>query len=118
MNYATFSDTATDGLLAQLNWQPLFEDHGFPLAIMGLFVVFSALMLVRIFIGTLPRIVAALDHFFPDQQHAPQSAAQHKATTDEIPDEILAVIAAVVAETVREPHRIVPTQDLSPEDLS
>ena len=92
MNYATFSDTATDGLLAQLNWQPLFEDHGFPLAIMGLFVVFSALMLVRIFIGTLPRIVAALDHFFPDQQHAPQS----KATTDEIPDEILAVIAAVV----------------------
>ena len=53
-----------DRLLGQLDWQPLFEDQGIPLAIMGLFVVFAALVLVRVFIGTLPHIITTLDRFF------------------------------------------------------
>lgn len=106
-------------MLAQIDWQPLFEDHGIPLAIMGLFVVFSALVLVRVFIGLLPRIMAVLDHLFPEQTKTLEShAVSTEASSDALPDEILAIIAAVVADTVREPHRIVHTRELTPEDLN
>jgi len=118
MNYTLLVNTMIDGLLAQIDWQPLFEDHGIPLAIMGFLVVFAALMFVRIFIGLLPRIMAVLGHYYPEQKETSLSPALHKPTADELPDEIMAVIAAVVADTIREPHRIVHTRELTPEDLS
>ena len=105
-------------LLAQLDWQPLFEDHGIPLAIMGFVVVFAALILVRIFIGTLPRIMAVLDRYYPEQHDGHHAHAPSKSDPDEIPSEIVAVIAAVVADMVKEPHRIVHTRELTSEDLS
>ena len=106
-------------MLAQLNWEGLFTDYGIPLAIMGLLVVFSALLLVRVFIGLLPRIMAMLDRLYPEktEEHDLHAAATEVAD-EEIPDEILAVIAAAVAATVREPHRIVHTRELTQEDIS
>lgn len=106
------------GLLAAIDWQPLFEDHGIPLAVMGFLVVFAALILVRIFIGSLPRIMAVLDHFYPEQEEAPLSSAVAEPDANGLPDELVAVIAAAVAATVREPHRIVHTRELTPEDMS
>ena len=101
---------------AQLNWDPLFEDLGIPLAIMGFTVVFAALVLVRIFIGTLPRIIAFLDHLHPSDAEAKHAAPA--VDPDEIPEEIIAVIAASVAATIREPHRIVRTRQLTSEDMN
>ncbi len=106
-----------DRLLGQLDWQPLFEDQGIPLAIMGLFVVFAALVLVRVFIGTLPHIITTLDRFFPVAEESAPNAAVPKVA-EGIPEEIVVVIAAAVAMTLRVPHRIVHTRELSAEDLS
>ena len=105
--------------VAQINWQPLWEDHGIPLAIMGLVVVFAALTLLRVFIGSLPRIMAILDHYFPEEAEAvPQAKPVAQPPASGIPEEIVVVIAAAVAATISEPHRIVRTRALSPEDLS
>lgn len=106
-------------LLAQIDWQPLREDHGIPLAIMGLVVVFAALTLLRVFIGLLPRIMAILDYYFPEESEAPSGSSQPaQPPASAIPDEVVAVIAAAVAATISEPHRIVRTRELSPEELS
>ena len=59
--------STTEWIVAQINWQPLWEDHGIPLAIMGLVVVFAALTLLRVFIGSLPKIMAILDRYFPEE---------------------------------------------------
>lgn len=109
---------ASDPLLAQIDWQPLWEDHGIPLAVMGLIVVFVALTLLRIFIGWLPKIIAILDRFFPEADESAPSELAKDALWSELPDEILVVITAAVAAVVVEPHRIVHTRSLSPEDLS
>jgi Na+-transporting methylmalonyl-CoA/oxaloacetate decarboxylase gamma subunit len=105
-------------LLAQLDWHPLFEEKGIPLAIMGFVVVFLALVLVRVFIGTLPRIMAILNHYYPEPLETSHDPIPSVTTSDKIPEEIIAVIAAAVAETVREPHRIVHTRELTSEDMS
>ena len=102
-----------------LQWQALNEETGLPLAIMGLFVVFAALVFVRVFIGTLPRIMAALHHFFPEDQEATHGeAAGAQPASDEIPEAVVAVISAVVADIVGVRHRIVKTRQLTPKDMS
>ena len=103
----------------QLNWQALLEDHGYPLAIMGLVVVFGALILVRVFIGTLPRIMAILDYYLPEhKESAAQPVAAQSPADDQLPSEIVAVIAAAVAATVGKPHRIVHTRQLEGQNWS
>lgn len=119
MTYLLWAFASHEQLLAKLDWQPLFEDQGLPLAIMGLFVVFAALTLLRIFIGTLPRVIAVLDRWFPTTDGtapAPVSPVQNEA--EGMPEEVAVVIATAVAVVLRVPHRIVHTRELSPEDLS
>ena len=120
MTYVPWAFASPEQMLAQLDWQPLFEDQGLPLAIMGLFVVFAALTLLRIFIGTLPRIIAVLDLWFPAGAEATPAAsvAPVQNVVEGLPEEIAVVIATAVAVTLRVPHRIVHTRELSPEDLS
>lgn len=108
----------TYAMIAQIDWQPLFQDHGIPLALMGFMVVFVALLMVRVFIGLLPRVMAVLDYCYPEQKRARPRPARHELPSEDLPDEIVAVIAATVAEVVRVPHRIVHTRDLSSENLS
>ena len=45
-------------LAAEISWAPLWDDTGLPLAIMGMSVVFAALILVSLFIMWLPRLIA------------------------------------------------------------
>ena len=104
--------------LVQIDWKPLWEDYGFPLAIMGLLVVFAALILLRVFIGFMPRFLKILDQFFPENSEGAHTAKVIQAAADEIPEEVIAVIAAAVAVTVLQPHRIVHMYDLSGEDTS
>ncbi len=99
-----------DGPLIRFTMEPLFEDTGFALAIMGVLVVFMALALVIAFITVLPHL-------------AKRTAAQPVQTDvkptahDELAEETLVVIAAAVAETIRQRHRIVKIRGLTPEDL-
>jgi len=96
----------------QFTLEPLGEDHGIPLAIMGILVVFMALILVALFIVALPRIMEWLDRMHPEQKPAVAALAN-----DELSEETVAVIAAAVAAVLDRPHRVVHVRGLTPEDL-
>lgn len=102
--------------LAQITFEPLWKDHGIPLAVMGIIVVFAALVLVSVFITLLPHIMAALHRLHPEKvshRHAKKEAKP--PAQDELPEEIAVVIAAAVAEAISAPHRIVRTRVLRPD---
>ncbi|QEG00776.1 Oxaloacetate decarboxylase, gamma chain [Stieleria maiorica] len=90
--------------LIDFSLAPLTEEHGIPMAIMGIVVVFSALVLIVVFITVLPRLVAP----FIESQPAATPAARD----DELPEEVLVVIAAAVAAALDHPHRIVKIRGL------
>jgi Na+-transporting methylmalonyl-CoA/oxaloacetate decarboxylase gamma subunit len=98
--------------LIQFTLAPLFDDIGIPLALMGVFVVFVALVLIAAFIKVLPRIFP-----HPSVSAAEPAGVQPPFAEDEIPEETLVVIAAAVAETIRQPHRIVRIRGLTAEDM-
>lgn len=106
--------------LAQLNWDVLNTDLGYPLALMGMFVVFAALILMSVFIGSLPRIMAFLHQVVPERVETPKTepAALAAEESDAIPEETLAIIAAVVADIVGPQHRIVRTRQVTPQDMN
>ena len=89
--------------IIQFTLAPLFEDHGIPLAIMGVLVVFSALLLVILFITLLPHVLSWIGAI-PAEKEEPTPIVTGK---DELPEETLVVIAAAVAATLSRPHRIV-----------
>jgi len=108
--------------LAQVSLDPLWEDHGIALAMMGMLVVFSALVLVSTFIAVLPRLMEWLQRVHPEavlthgkSKPAPKSTKK-KPEDDDLPEEVLVVIAAAVAEMIPAPHRIVHTRQLRPEE--
>lgn len=109
-------------LLAQEQTKPLFEftteplwrDSGIPLAVMGIFVVFSALLLVVFCISTLPRALNLISPSAAKSEPQAASSSAVAADEDELPEETLVVIAAAVAEVLDRPHRIVKIRGLSP----
>lgn len=100
------------GPLIEFTLAPLSEDYGIPLAVMGVLVVFMALVLVVVFITLLPRVLAGVS---TKEQEQPTTDAV--AVEDDLPEETLAVIAAAVAQTMAKPHRVVKIRGLTPEDL-
>ena len=106
----TLAQQATEPLV-RFTLSPLFEETGIALAIMGIVVVFLALVLVAAFISVLPSLAERLSAS-RSSQPAPM------ATVDEvIPAETLAIIAAAVAVTLERPHRVVHVQGTTPEGL-
>ena len=109
--------------LLQITLEPLWGDDGFPLAIMGMLVVFLALVLVSSFIVVLPHLMTVLDRLHPRSESHTAKAPRKKPKperekTDDLPEEIQVVIAAAVAEVISVPHRIVHTRPMSPEEHS
>ena len=101
-----------DRPLIEFTSAPLFEDHGIPLAVMGILVVFLALVLVVVFITLLPRLLA------PSAGKASDEAIPAPAVgEDELPEEILVVIAAAVAHAIDRPHRVVQIRGLTPAEM-
>ncbi len=98
--------------LIEFSLEPLFQDSGIPLAIMGVLVVFSALVLMVAFITMLPRVLTL---FSAEESEA--AASFLDVSEDELPEQILVVIAAAVAQAFDRPHRIVRIPGLSPGDL-
>ena len=98
--------------LIEFTLAPLSEDYGIPLAVMGIMVVFLALVLVVVFITLLPRVLA------PSLGKTSEAAAPVLASgEDELPEEILVVIAAAVAQAIDRPHRVVQIRGLTPAEL-
>ena len=100
--------------IAQLTFEPLGKDHGIPLAVMGILVVFAALVLVVVFITLLPRMMAVLDRWHPEAREQPLRAAAPKKEHG-LAEETIVVIAAAVAEAISEPHHIVHTREVRPD---
>lgn len=98
--------------LVEFTLAPLFEEQGIPLAVMGITVVFMALVLIVIFITLLPQILARVT---PTELE--QSATSSAIADGELSPEIVAVISAAVAATLEKPHRIVKIRGLTPADL-
>lgn len=107
-----FAQTA-DAPSIQFTLRPLLEDHGIPLAIMGVLVVFGTLVLVSGFISLLPRLAGSPSQ--PEKHTAP-AAAKRRETGDELSEEMVVVIAAAVAEVMAKPHRILHIRGMTPED--
>jgi Na+-transporting methylmalonyl-CoA/oxaloacetate decarboxylase gamma subunit len=102
------------GLAFRFTLEPLYEESGLALAAMGILVVFMALVLISLFITLLPRLMAALERFHPEEKPA---AAKASKPADELSEEIRVVIAAAVAAAIGTPQRIVRIRGLTPEDL-
>lgn len=98
--------------LVEFTLDPLWKEHGIPLAVMGVFVVFSALVLIVVFITLLPRILARVS-----AEESKQPATLPTAFEDEMSEEMVVVIAAAVAATIDKPHRIVKIRGLTPAEL-
>ena len=70
----------------QYNFQNVIDSQGISIAITGMLIVFTALVLISLFITLLPRIVSALNHRFPEPA---ELTAAPGASTDP------AVVAAI-----------------------
>jgi Na+-transporting methylmalonyl-CoA/oxaloacetate decarboxylase gamma subunit len=105
------------GCLLALELRPLIEDHGIPLAIMGMFVVFVALILVSLFIIVLPRSMAVLARWSSETKEPSTQRGSQARAEDGVPEEMLVIISAAVAEVISEPHRIIHTRDMTAEEL-
>ena len=99
--------------LIEFTLAPLFEDYGIPLAVMGILVVFVALVLIVLFITLLPAVFGSAFR----RRRGSRPPRCRRSREDELPEETLVVIAAAVAETIRQPHRIVRIRGLTPADL-
>ena len=98
--------------LTEFSLAPLWEEDGIALAMMGIFVVFMALVLIVVFITLLPRLLAP---FTDTGQEA--EATVPVVSEGEIPEEILVVIAAAVAEAIDRPHRVVRIRGMTPGEM-
>ncbi|WP_235951199.1 OadG family protein [Crateriforma spongiae] len=102
----------------------LFSDFGIPLAILGMVVVFMALIILMMVITAMPRLIALMEGK-PGKSSA--TDAKTKSATSPVPDdadddeltpELVAVLTAAVAATERRPVRIVRTRRLTPSELA
>lgn len=113
--------------VVDFDWSSLADEAGLQLAVMGMSVVFLALILVVTFIKYLPWIIARIERRLPaDQGHvhghgqSGPTAAPSSPTLplEGVPPHVMVVIAAAVAEIVAEPHRILHTQPLTSADMA
>ncbi|MCY3736944.1 MAG: OadG family transporter subunit [Gemmatimonadaceae bacterium] len=72
-----------------LGLQRIVEGQGLPIALAGLTIVFTALLLITLFITLLPRILAMVARRFPETVH-------HAPRRVETPREDPAAVAAAV----------------------
>ena len=95
--------------------EPLWHDKGVPLAIMGMTVVFIALLAISTFISQLPRVMSWIDGVAPQTKPAPVAKLAAKKEEDA---ELIAVIAAAVEVALGPGHRVIHTQQLTPRELA
>lgn len=103
-------------VVGALDFAALLKDTGLPLMVMGIFVVFMALILLIAFITWLPRLIEILARFHPEEEDEPTAAAK-PVPSDELSEELVVVIAAAVASMIDEPHRVVQMRQLTSDGM-
>ncbi len=91
MAVSILSINTTYALLAQASGEPWDVTRGFAIAIAGLSIVFTALLLISLFIASLPRVLEMVASVYPefDDPHSRQSHPE-----SQVPDDG-AVLAAI-----------------------
>ena len=77
-------------------WANVSEGNAIAIAITGMLIVFTALTLISVFIAALPKLLSAIEPYFPaveDRHGAPTTAAEGLATDEE---QIVAAIGHVL----------------------
>jgi oxaloacetate decarboxylase gamma subunit len=78
------------------NYQNILDGQGFELAFAGMIIVFTALLLVSIFIALLPRCLVFVNRWVPEVHHHSAPKAKAKASTATNDAEIAAAIGYVL----------------------
>ncbi|SMP67496.1 sodium pump decarboxylases, gamma subunit [Neorhodopirellula lusitana] len=120
-------------MLGELTFDPLFNETGIPLAVMGMLLVFVALSILVGVITAMPHIIALLegnaDAAEPTPSHAKSSATKSPTTAPsvgpnsdpnsdpELSPELIAVIAAA-AEAELGAVRVVRMRPLTPSEIA
>ena len=78
-----------------VGWQNIVEHNGLTIAAIGMLIVFCALVFITLFIGALPKVLAALDPFLPEMHgsHGPPAAAERTKVDEE---KVIAAIGMVL----------------------
>lgn len=98
----------------ELTWEPLWDDLGLPLALMGITVVFLALVAITSFISNLPRLMSWIERLSPRAKPEPAVTKP----VDELSEELVAVLTAAVETVLGPGHRVIRTHELTPRELA
>ena len=76
-------------------WQAIVEGRGIAISLTGMAIVFAALVIIALFIASVPHVLAWLDPLLP-KMHAPHAppARQEQSATDQ--ERIVAAIGLVL----------------------
>jgi oxaloacetate decarboxylase gamma subunit len=63
-----------------VGWQSIAENDGVAISLLGMLIVFSALAVISLFIGALPKVLAALDPYLPEMHgsHGPPATQEEE----------------------------------------
>lgn len=82
------------------SYQHIVDANGIGLAITGMSIVFVALVLISLFLGAMPKVIAVLDGVFPPLEHhhgaAPAASGPRQPAAATIEDEAVAAIAVAM----------------------
>ena len=75
------------------SWDNVVSGRGIEISLTGMFIVFSALVLISLYIALVPRILAVLAPILPpEKEHSPAAAPAAKRPDDVPESELLAAI--------------------------
>jgi len=102
-NVGVLLQAGDPGRLPPFRYQNIVDGNAISIALTGMLIVFTALALISLFIGALPRILSALEPHFPVVEHHPPAPAEGLPSDEE---RIVAAIGTVLhAETKRAASR-------------
>ena len=84
----------------EMTFQNVLDADGIGIAITGMFVVFSGLVLISLYISSIPGVLSRLENGFRKQKkdriESPKPAAKLDSDVTELNDDMLAAIAYVI----------------------
>ena len=82
-------------MLAEMSLQNIAEAQGVAIALTGMLIVFTALILISVFIAALPRLLASLEGVLgPEKEHHAAAAPRPSASATE--EQLVAAIGYVL----------------------
>ena len=78
-----------------MGWHNIAKNNGLAISMVGMLIVFCALVVITLFIAALPKVLAALDPYLPEMHgsHGPPGAAERTKVDEE---KVVAAIGMVL----------------------